>query len=86
MHYDVKLSGESKTYPYIRTTPFSDTAEQLYKMMAGGFLTAVTDDVASSSGSPSTPYLPEGTMAVIIGNHKSGLRKALLAPWTPARH
>ena len=79
VHYDIKMSGEAKTYPHIRTTPFSEKIENAYKIMVGGFLTAAADPTATTAAHEKPPLTP-GTMAMVIGNQKPGLKRQLLAP------
>ena len=81
IHYDIKMSGESKTYPHIRTTPFSEKIDNLYKMMVGGFLTAAADPTSTGRAEGEKTPLNPGTMAMIVGNQKTALRRKLLAPW-----
>lgn len=68
VHYDVKLSGESCTFPHIRVCPF---VEESYRMLVSGLL------AARSSDSQLTP----GTLAILLDGGKSGNRKTMIAPW-----
>ena len=74
VHYDVKLSGESVTYPHIRTCPF---VEETYRTLVSGVL------AVRGSGTDDARLTP-GTLAILVDGGKVGNKKAMLAAWRPS--